>query len=91
MELAPIKFIDNIILHMDNTRIRTIPVALFLVLSHVCDTVNCDILLNKLQYYGVNGVSQLSNNMCLNERYCTTLNFQSHLILCRSSPFYKFY
>ena len=51
-ELATVKLIDNIIQNMDNTRITKTPVTVFLDLTKAFDTF--DILLHKLQYYGVN-------------------------------------
>ena len=78
-ELATIKLKDNIIQNMDNTRITKTSVTVFLDLSKAFDTLNFDILLDKLQYYGVNGVPLLLIKSYLNERYQYTKynNFDS--------------
>ena len=78
-ELATVKLIDTIIQNMDNTRITKTPVTVCLDLSKAFDTLNFDILLHKLQYYGVNGVPLLLIKSYLNERYQYTKydNFDS--------------
>ena len=78
-ELATVKLIDNIIQNMDNTRITKTPVTVFLDLSKTFDTLNFDILVHKLQYYGVNSVPLLLIKSYLNERYKYTKydNFDS--------------
>ena len=42
---------------MDNIRDIKIPASIFLDLSKAFDTLNFDILLSKLQQYGIDGVS----------------------------------
>ena len=54
---------------MENTRITKTPVKLFLDLSKAFDTLNFDILLHTLQYYGVNGVPLLLIKCYLIEIY----------------------
>ena len=78
-ELATVKLIDSIIQNMENTRITKTSVIVFLDLSKAFDTLNFDILLHKLQYYGVNGVPLLLIKSYLNERYQYTKydNFDS--------------
>ena len=49
-ELAALEFIDKISEDLDNGRI---PIALFLDLSKAFDTLNHEILLAKLKYYGI--------------------------------------
>ena len=57
MELACVKLADYIIKEMDNIKEIKIPAAIFLDLSKAFDTLNFDILLYKLKYYGVHGTS----------------------------------
>ena len=42
---------------MDNIKKIKTPTALFLDLSKAFDTLNFNILLNKLQYYGIHGIA----------------------------------
>ncbi len=54
-ELATIKLIDKIIKDMDNTKTLKTPLTVFLDLSKAFDTLDFDILLYKLRYYGIVG------------------------------------
>ena len=56
-ELACVKLVDYIFKEMDNIRDIKIPAAIFLDLSKAFDTLNFDILLRKLQHYGIDDVS----------------------------------
>ena len=49
-ETASLEFTDRIIQHLDNGKI---PIAIFIDLSKAFDTIDHNILLHKLQYYGV--------------------------------------
>ena len=51
-ELAALKLVNHIITEMDNCNI---PTNIYIDLSKAFDTLNFDILLNKLDYYGVQG------------------------------------
>ena len=55
-ELACVKLVDYITTEMDNIKKKS-PTAIFLDLSKAFDTLNFNILLNKLQYYGIHGIS----------------------------------
>ena len=56
-ELACVKLVDYIYKNMDNIRDVKIPASIFLDLSKAFDTLNFDILLGKLKYYGIEGTS----------------------------------
>ena len=56
-ELACIKLVDYITTEMDNIKKIKSPTAIFLDLSNAFDTLNFNILLNKLQYYGIQRIS----------------------------------
>ena len=56
-ELACVKLVDYIYRNMDNIRDVKIPASIFLDLSKAFDTLNFDILLCKLKYYGIDGTS----------------------------------
>ena len=68
-ELACVKLADYIIKEMDNIKEIKIPTAIFLDLSKAFDTLNFDILLNKLKYYGVRGTSLALIKSYLTNRY----------------------
>ena len=56
-ELVCVKLADYILKKMDNIRDIKIPASIFLDLSKAFYTLNFDILLRKLQHYGIDGVS----------------------------------
>ena len=51
-ETATLEFIDKILNHLDNDKI---PIAIFIDLSKAFDTIDHDILLSKLHFYGIRG------------------------------------
>ena len=81
-ELACVKLVDYIIREMDNIKDIKIPVAIFLDLSKAFDTLNFDILLHKLKYYGVDGTSLALIKSYLTNRYQYVQfeNFDSELL-----------
>ena len=56
-ELACVKLVDYITTEMDNIKKIKTPTVIFLDLSKAFDTLNFNILLNKLQYYGIHGIA----------------------------------
>jgi len=53
-ELAGLEFHDKIVSELDQSKL---PLAIFLDLSKAFDTIDHEILLHKLQYYGITGIS----------------------------------
>ena len=68
-ELACVKLVDYIIKEMDNIKEIKTPTAIFLDLSKAFDTLNFDILLNKLKYYEVRGTTLALIESYLTNRY----------------------
>ena len=63
-ELATIKLVDYLVKNMDE---NFIPCAIYLDLSNAFDTINFDILINKLKFYGIVGTPlKLLNNYLKN-------------------------
>ena len=70
-ELAALKFIDKIIHSMDNGHI---PVGILIDLSNAFDTIDHTILVPKLEFYGVKGLSnKLFKNYLTNRQQCVSL------------------
>ena len=67
---------------MDNIKKIKTPTAIYLDLSKAFDTLNFNILLNKLQYYGINGISlSLIRNYLTNRfQYVQFENSESDLL-----------
>ena len=53
-EYAALELIDRVILDMDKNEI---PFSIFIDLSKAIDTLDHNILINKLQYYGIKGTA----------------------------------
>ena len=68
-ELACVKLVDYITIEMDKIKKINSPTAIFLDLSKTFDTLNFNILLNKLQYYGINGISLSLIRIYLTNRF----------------------
>ena len=51
-ELAALRMVDHIIKQMDNGKL---PLFIYIDLSKAFDTLNYDILMSKLEYYGITG------------------------------------
>ena len=68
-ELACVKLVDYITTEMDNIKKIKTPTAIFLDLSKAFDTLNFMILLNKLQYYGIDGISLSLIRSYLTDRF----------------------
>jgi hypothetical protein len=65
-ELAALELVDRITNEMDN---NAIPINIYLDLSKAFDTLDHNILLNKLKYYGINGTSlELCKNYLINRK-----------------------
>ena len=68
-ELAYVKLVDYITTEMDNIKKIKTPTAIFLDLSKAFDTLNFNILLNKLQYYVIDGISLSLIRSYLTDRF----------------------
>ena len=81
-ELACVKLADYILKEMDNIRYIKIPASIFLDLSKAFDTLNFDILLCKLQHYGIDGVSLnlIKNYLTTRFQYVQYENLDSGLL-----------
>ena len=55
-ELASIKLVDYIIMEMDVPKTTKTPTTVYLDLSKAFDTLNYDIFVSKLEYYGIIGI-----------------------------------
>ena len=51
-ELAALRMVDHMIKQMDNGKL---PLCIYIDLSKAFDTLNYDILMSKLEYYGITG------------------------------------
>ena len=65
-ELSALKLVNHIITEMDNCNI---PINIHIDLSKAFDTLNFDILLNKLDYYGVQRCVNRLIYSCLSRRW----------------------
>ena len=71
-EQATLELTDRIISAMDN---NDVPIGVFLDLSKAFDTIDHDILLTKLEHYGVDGIPlQLLHNYLTNRKQYVKLN-----------------
>ena len=73
-ELAVLKLVNHVISEMD---ICNIPTNIYIDLSNAFDTLNFDILLNKLDYYGVQGCANRLIYSYLSERW-QFVDFSGH-------------
>ena len=53
-ELASSRFVNELVQNMDNFKI---PTSILIDLSKAFDTLNHDIMLNKLKFYGISGIA----------------------------------
>jgi hypothetical protein len=77
-ELAALEILDHVITKMDDNEI---PINIYLDLSNAFDTLDHDILINKLDYYGIHGNSlQLMKNYLQNrQQYVNYKDINSEL------------
>ena len=77
-ELAALKLVNHIISEMDSCNI---PTNIYIYLSKAFDTLNFDILLYKLDYYGVQGCANRLIYSYLSERW-QFVDFRGHNPIC---------
>ena len=71
-ELAALHLVDNMINEIDNGKT---PINIYIDLSKAFDTLNHDILIHKLNYYGVKGSElKLFDNYLSNRKQYTEVN-----------------
>ena len=82
IELACVKLVDYITTEMDNKKRIKSPTALFLNLSKAFNTLDFNILPNKLQYYGIHVISNSLLRSYLTNRfqYVQFKNSESYLL-----------
>ena len=68
-ELASLELIDRLLAQLKN---HMIPINFYIDLAKAFDSVNHDILLDKLSYYGVNGTAKT-----LLKSYCIVLYYEA--------------
>ena len=68
-ELAAVRLVDHLISQIDN---YSIPINVYIALSKTFDTLNHNILLSKLQYYGITG--------CSNDLLCSYISGRSQFV-----------
>ena len=81
-ELATIKLVDYIIKELDDRKKIKTPVAIFLDLSKAFDTLDFNILLSKLQYYGIcdTPLSLMKSYLTNRYQYVQYKNWDSELL-----------
>ena len=73
-ELAAVRLVDHLISQMDY---YSIPINVYIDLSKAFDALNHNILLSKLQYYGITG--------CSHHLLCSYLSGRSQFVECNGS------
>ena len=73
-ELAAVRLVDHLISQIDN---YSIPINVYIDLSKAFDTLNHNIHLSKLQYYGITG--------CSIDLLCSYLSGRSQFVECNGS------
>ena len=76
-ELAALELVDRITLEMDHAKT---PISIFLDLSKAFDTIDHEILLSKLKYYGIRGTAHelMSSYLTGRKQFVEIDNIKSH-------------
>ena len=64
-ELAVTELTDRMVINIDN---KNLPFAIVMNLSNAFDTLDHNILIDKLRYYGIRGISLMLFESCLSQR-----------------------
>ncbi len=80
-ELAALDLVDRVMVEMDN---NNTPISILLDLSNAFDTINHKILLDKLNYYGIDGLAHnlIESYLTNRKQFVEIDDFKSDILTC---------